>query len=381
MERRRTPVRLAGLTAVALLLAGGLGACGRNTLVGRSAVATVNGHDISQADVQAAVDDQLKVLTKSGPGAEKQRAAAKAARTPGVPTKAQFASQLQAKLDEYRAGSYRMNMTGTNTELTAIIQAQIYRDALRHVHGKVTKTERENAHTQVLQSVQGLGLKEADIPKRYLAGVEETQSIVLAIQAAAPKGTVPPATPAAEYEAQLKALYDQQAEGYAQVCISLISTADEASAKAARARIDGGESFASVATDVSLDATSAANGGKADCISRSQLVGVFPDATASKAGDLLGPAQGNGAWVIVKLDSVKVPTYAELRPTLAEANPNTDDQAKSQALSAFVDKEFRSALKRAKVSIDSRYGTWSAKTGAVVAPGGSGATSTTVAAP
>ncbi|MGN6692847.1 MAG: hypothetical protein ACTHN0_01615, partial [Aquihabitans sp.] len=55
MELRRNPARRAGLVGLAALLVFGASACsGKNTLVGTSPAATVNGTEISQADVVAA---------------------------------------------------------------------------------------------------------------------------------------------------------------------------------------------------------------------------------------------------------------------------------------------------------------------------------------
>ena len=120
---------------------------------------------------------------------------------------------------------------------------------------------------------------------------------------------------------------------------------------AAYDRIDGGEDFATVAAEVSIDTTSAADGGDIGCVPRANIASVFGDAASTaEPGDLLAPADGEGSWLVVQVDDVNMPTFEEAGEVLAQMVPD-DSGAAAQELLA-------EAFATAKVTIDPRFGTW-----------------------
>ena len=99
------------------------------------------------------------------------------------------------------------------------------------------------------------------------------------------------------------------------------TAAAEAEAAAIRARVDAGEDFAALATELSDDPGTRAQGGDLGWIARDQLAGPFEDALfALSAGEVAGPVQTDFGYHVIKLDEVRAgaaPTLAEVRDELA----------------------------------------------------------------
>ena len=99
------------------------------------------------------------------------------------------------------------------------------------------------------------------------------------------------------------------------------TAAAEAEAAAIRARVDAGEDFAALATELSDDPGTRAQGGDLGWIARDQLAGAFEDALfALSAGEVAGPVQTDFGYHVIKLDEVRAgaaPTLAEVRDELA----------------------------------------------------------------
>ena len=99
------------------------------------------------------------------------------------------------------------------------------------------------------------------------------------------------------------------------------TAAAEAEAAAIRARVDAGEDFAALATELSDDPGTKAQGGDLGWIARDQLAGPFEDALfALSAGEVAGPVQTDFGYHVIKLDEVRAgaaPTLAEVRDELA----------------------------------------------------------------
>jgi len=99
------------------------------------------------------------------------------------------------------------------------------------------------------------------------------------------------------------------------------TAAAEAEAAAIRARVDAGEDFAALATELSDDPGTQAQGGDLGWIARDQLAGPFEDALfALSAGEVAGPVQTDFGYHVIKLDEVRAgaaPTLAEVRDQLA----------------------------------------------------------------
>ncbi len=103
----------------------------------------------------------------------------------------------------------------------------------------------------------------------------------------------------------------------------LVPTREEA--EAARARIvDGGESFATVAREISTDQGSAANGGELGWFVREEMVAPFADAAFSlEPGTISEPVESEFGWHVIKVEE------ADPDRPLTDAQINRIEQAVS----------------------------------------------------
>lgn len=106
-------------------------------------------------------------------------------------------------------------------------------------------------------------------------------------------------------EESLRAAQDERAERAREGedrLLSLILLGSVSDAEAARARIDGGEDFAALARELSLDAGSSEVGGDIGPFSRPDLDPSVSDAVfAAAVGEAVGPFEVGGEWHIYKV--------------------------------------------------------------------------------
>jgi parvulin-like peptidyl-prolyl isomerase len=174
----------------------------------------------------------------------------------------------------------------------------------------------------------------------------------------------------------VRALYPQ-VQATAPDCVSIILSTDEIGAKAARASVDAGADFASVASQVSIEAQSAPQGGFLGCASPAQIQQKLTiDVSSLKAGAVVGPVEiPQQGFVVLRLDSTTGPTFAQARPQI-EQELNTQGVPP-----ALLGARLAKLLVGADVQVDTRYGQWNPKAGIVDPPAGPLTTTTTVAVP
>jgi peptidyl-prolyl cis-trans isomerase C len=129
-------------------------------------------------------------------------------------------------------------------------------------------------------------------------------------------------------DAEMKAEYDRQlAEiqngGTTEYRLAQIVVASEAEAKAAMARIKGGESFEKVASEVSID-PSKANGGELGWILPKQIIPQIGNVVVNvRKGDLAAePIRTNLGWHVVKVEDTrafKAPAFDDVKNQLRSA--------------------------------------------------------------
>ena len=122
----------------------------------------------------------------------------------------------------------------------------------------------------------------------------------------------------------------------AHILVRLSPTADSAAQRVAQARIDAaytrlqnGESFETVAHEVSDDATSRTNGGLLPAFETGRQVPAFEEAAfaLTKPGDISRPVRTNYGWHILKLvDRTGLEPYTNLAPSLRQ-RVTTDTRA------------------------------------------------------
>lgn len=163
-------------------------------------------------------------------------------------------------------------------------------------------------------------------------------------------------------EADLRAQYERDKPNQP-LCVAVISTADEAGATAALARVKAGEDFGAVAAEVSTNPASAQQGGFAGCGSPDAAAGAFGgDFTDVAVGDLLGPTKASGAFVVAQVVSLTGPTFEQDRARLEQQA--TQGAQDGTAVSARI----QELLLAANVTVDAKYGRWDAGTGTVSPP-------------
>jgi peptidyl-prolyl cis-trans isomerase C len=135
-----------------------------------------------------------------------------------------------------------------------------------------------------------------------------------------------------------------------QVCVRHILVATRAEAEDVSARLSGGEDFAEVATEVSLDGSP---GGDLGCGAASRYVPEFAEASiVAPVGSLFGPVETDFGFHLLIVDDRTAPSVEELT-----ADPLTylpPDVANSLWLDWFNGK-----VAEADISIASEIGSWS----------------------
>ena len=352
MERRHTFASRARLIGIALLVLTAAAGCGSDGLRADRPVATVDGHEITNSEVTDLVDAQIAYTEAS------LKAAKKSGQT------AEVLKEGEKTLAAFRGtGTDTISATGAAQAITTLIDIEVLGRALKKAGGKITDEKRTTLRSELKKQLTSQKITATKAMEPLIKAEVERQALGQAL--------TEKVAPSAEYEAKLQAAYKAQLAELSQLCVKLVVTADQTSAQAAFDRIKGGEDIGAVAADVSIDATSAAAAGDAGCVARGGVANVFGAAAvnAAKVGDLLGPADGDGSFLIVQITGTNVPTFEESRAQLAEQIPDSS--------SADVSKILAKAYAATDVTIDARYGTWDAKKGTVVPPVDPLATTTT----
>lgn len=326
------------MLSTALVLLVGLTGCNGRAPVGRGPVATVEGHEITLEDVQELMDAQVAYI----------EALVKVKTTSVTP------EQLDTVLAKYRGeNDHTLGTVGAGQVLSVLIDVEVFRGILEDANGEVTAADRTTAKTALDQQIQQGGVKVTSAMQPLVDVEVERAALLAALKRAKadPKGR----------EAELRRIFEAGKASFAKACIQQIATTEEADARAAVTRIEAGEDFADVAADVSLDASIAEPGNPQSCIGRGSLAGVFGDAAlTARTGDMLGPADARGAWLVVRIWDEQEASYEEARTQIEAQLP---DQTETMVQSLIT-----KAYAGADVQIDRRFGTWDGALGEVVPP-------------
>jgi parvulin-like peptidyl-prolyl isomerase len=149
-------------------------------------------------------------------------------------------------------------------------------------------------------------------------------------------------------DAEAQQAIDDDPKAWTEVCAAHFLVATEAEATAAMARVEAGEAFADVASELSLDTGSGANGGDLGCASPAGYVVEFADATMTAPIDeMVGPIETQFGFHVIVVESRTAATVAEVRQALTDA-----------AVTGALDTWFSDALGSAAIVITPEYGTW-----------------------
>ncbi len=132
------------------------------------------------------------------------------------------------------------------------------------------------------------------------------------------------------------------------VCAAHILVETEEEATAIQARLADGEEFAALATELSLDTGSGANGGDLGCTAPSRWVDPFAEASLSgEIGSVTGPVESQFGFHLIRVDSRTEATTEELQAALSDIR-----------LGELVEGWYFDAVAGAAVTVDAEYGTW-----------------------
>jgi parvulin-like peptidyl-prolyl isomerase len=287
------------LSILLVLAALGLAACGS----GGGVAATVNGVDIRVADVEALLDpaDGATIPKDQFAGAlgflVQQQIVSEAA-------EAEFGIVIEDSEIEAEATSIFEEAQGEGQTKEEFLQAQgITEDLLRRF-----------AHSQLLVS-EISEMIEADV-------AEPTQEDI--------DGFI----------TEAEALY----------CSSHILVATEQEANDVAGRLEAGEDFAALATELSTDTGSGAQGGDLGCSAPEAYDPAFAAAlTAAEVDVPTAPVESQFGWHIILLRDDDLPTADEARETLT-----------TEAVNEAANTWFTDQFENAEVSVDEEYGTWQA---------------------
>lgn len=298
--------RLAKLTMpLALPLALVLASCGSSGDV----AATVNGEDIPAAGIEqlAGVD--------ATPEAQAQ----------ALGTLVQWSITAQAARDQF-------GFEPTDDEIQA------------EVDGIVTLAEAESL--SALAETEGVS---EDILRQYITQLMIQDAVSAELETLVPQ----PADEAVAAE-----LADNAAD-WTVVCAAHLLVETEEEALTALERVEGGDDFGAVATEVSTDTASATNNGDLGCSSAGGFVDAFAEAAmTAEIGVPTGPVQTEFGYHVLLVNSREFATTEQVREALV-----------TTAVSEAADAWFVDVMRAANVVITDGFGTWVTEpTPAVVPP-------------
>jgi peptidyl-prolyl cis-trans isomerase C len=141
-------------------------------------------------------------------------------------------------------------------------------------------------------------------------------------------------TPAAE-----KAAYDAAAKAQPpveEIHARHILLPDEASAKAALARIKGGEDFAKVAAEVTKDPAGKTEGGDLGWFTKDKMVPEFADAAFKlKKGEISDPVKSQFGWHIIQLEDRRMKTFPAFEQVQPQAARYVQQKAQSDLITSL----------------------------------------------
>ena len=287
--------KLVSLLVLAALV---LAACGSGS---NATAATVDGEDITVGDVEALID----------PGEDAE-----------IP-KATFAQFLGFEIQQRIVSNAAEDEFGIAiTDDEALAEADvIFEEA--NVEG-VTREEfltTNGVTEEMLLNVAHQQLLDAQVREAFTADVEDpTQDEIDAVIAEA------------------EAVY----------CASHILVATEAEANEVMDRLEAGEDFAALATELSTDTGSGAQGGDLGCSAPDAYVTEFADAlTAAEVGVPTEPVETEFGFHVILLGEDQIPTEDEVI-----------EQLKIVAIGTVTNEWFLEQVEAAEVTVDEAYGTW-----------------------
>lgn len=351
------------LVALVLLAAAVLSSCGDSA--GGTAL-TVNGTEVSQADVQAEIDD-LVGFAEACPNS-------------------QFAQSLYGEGGD---GTDTVSTAFTAQVLQERVVSIVVADEFASRDLEITQDDKDAAEEQFTSSLGGATCDPeaaADTSTSTTADPAQGQQIFddfsqefreFEITFNAQATVLGEALTAEAGEdldvsdADVQAYYDENQDQFTQNCAAHILVADEATANDLKAQLDAGADFATLAEENSTDTGSAAQGGDLGCQAPGTFVPEFETAIdEAEVGKVTDPVQTEFGYHLILVNSKGVQPFEDVQDQIrTQLETPADDP-----LNAFLEE----SLGAAEVDVNQRYGSWDEDTLTVVPPEGPETPSTTL---
>lgn len=259
--------------------------------------------------------------------------------------------------------------------LAVVIQWNIFFDAAEAEYGvSATEEEAEEEATRLYEQLANEGESREDflatrgVTEEFLLGIAEQNVVDGQIREALVEEADSPTEEDLE-----QARADAMIQG-TEVCVSHILVETEEEADEAMDRLDSGEEFAAVATEMSTDTQSAEAGGELGCGSPADYVEPFQDAALEAPVGEVNPelVESQFGYHVVLVTERTEPTPEEL--------PGEEDLASTViegSVSAEIEDWYINAMESADVAVEEQYGSWS-PVPPTVTPPNTGSTNTTL---
>lgn len=307
-------MRRMSVVVAVLVAAGALGGCTRTA----APAARVNGSTVTQAQLWDRVALQKKLSEATGDTTS--------ALAPG-------------KLESSYATS------GVSEVLGGLVVNEIVEEEIEHLGLVVDDAAVERVRTQVRQSPQ-----DAEILDRLDPADQDALLRQFALNQVLQQYAADPSHPAEPDDEMVRTFFDEDPEQFRTVCARILFTTAEPQAQQARARIAAGETFESVAAEMSVDPQQS-QGGSVQCLAQRSLPPELSDAIAQAApSTLLAPVKAADGYFVVFYVETKEPSLETARELVAEqvsANP----QVKVQLI-------LQRAMREADVEVNPEFGMW-----------------------
>jgi foldase protein PrsA len=342
------PVRgMAALGAV-LFVAAGVAACGG---VPGNAVVSVGGTPITRTSFNhwmaiaaaGAAGTTGKTATKppvpeppdfTACVAHLEAAAAAASKGKTPPNKALYKSQCEQQYTAYKQEVLNFLISSQWVVSEAEEQGVHVSDAEVKKQFETLKSQQFPTETAYKEFLARTGETEADLLMRV-----KLQLLARKIQEKVTKSAKKTATKAeiAKYYNEHKSQYGKPERRNLQI----ILTKNEAGAKAAKAEIESGKNFATVAKAVSIDPLSKSNGGSLPEVTRGEEEKALDEAVFSaKVGTLTGPVKTPFGYYVFKVTKTLPSNQQSLAQSEATIASLLSSQGSQKALTKFVE-DFR----------------------------------------
>jgi foldase protein PrsA len=149
-------------------------------------------------------------------------------------------------------------------------------------------------------------------------------------------------------DAQIKDFYDKNKERFAQPerrDLRIVLTKGEANANEAKAALDGGQSWKSVAKEFSIDEASKSQGGKLPAQANGTLEKALDEAVfKAQRGEVTGPVKTQFGYYVFEVEKVQKASQQTLEQAKETIRQTLQSQNQQKALDAFV-KDFQKKWK------------------------------------